>query len=72
MSDQNSTGEYYLARASKCRAKARETGDIVLQAVLLQNADTWERMAAWEDATHTGAAQADCSSPNTAPISRPS
>ncbi len=45
--------EEYRARAAETRAKAVATNDMVAQAVLLQGADTWERMAAWMDQIHT-------------------
>jgi hypothetical protein len=39
----------YRARAAEARVKAEETSDAEARKTLLQIADTWERMAAYED-----------------------
>lgn len=39
----------YRARAVEARAKADASVDKALRDTLLQEADTWERMATWED-----------------------
>jgi hypothetical protein len=39
----------YRARAAEARAKAESTAEEAARDMLLQEADTWERMAAYED-----------------------
>lgn len=39
----------YRRRAEDCRRAANATTDDEARKKLLQEADTWERMAAWED-----------------------
>lgn len=39
----------YRKRAEEARTKAEVTPDKGARDALLQDADTWERMAAWED-----------------------
>ena len=44
----------YWTRAAETRARAEATDDQDARAALLQAADTWERMAKWEDETLAG------------------
>lgn len=39
----------YRQRAVECQEKAEATGDEAARALFLQDAETWNRMAAWED-----------------------
>jgi hypothetical protein len=39
----------YRGRAVECRAKAESAAEEAARYMLLQEADTWERMAAYED-----------------------
>ena len=41
--------EEYRKRADECRQKAEATKDEDARKTLLQTADTWERMATYED-----------------------
>jgi len=43
----------YRRRAEEARAKAAEATEEKARAEFLSIADTWERMAAWEDKQHT-------------------
>lgn len=40
---------HYRARAEECRTKAEAAENEEARRSLLQTAETWERMAAWED-----------------------
>jgi len=39
----------YRHRAEECRTKAEQTMDPAARQSLLQTAETWDRMADWED-----------------------
>ena len=42
----------YRARAAETRTRAQATADKEATEALLKDADTWDRMADWEDRTH--------------------
>ena len=46
---QNHLASQYRARAEEARVRAQEATDDPARASLLQIADTWERMAKWEE-----------------------
>jgi len=47
--DATNRSKEYRKRAGDCRAEASTATDEKARAMLMQDADAWERMAAWED-----------------------